>query len=195
MMMVELTAVPGAALPVAALAEHLRLARGFSDDGSQDATLERCLRAACAAIEARIGKALFERRFALTLLAWQSADEHVLPLAPIRRIDVVRLITRAGTELVVEDAGYLLQPDRHRPVLKAAGVRLPVPAQGGSIEVEFTAGYASDWGGIPADLQQAVMMLAAEYWGQEADAERGVPFAVAVLLEPHRPLRLWGMGQ
>ena len=127
MMMVELTAVPGAALPVAALAEHLRLARGFSDDGSQDATLERCLRAACAAIEARIGKALFERRFALTLLAWQSADEHVLPLAPIRRIDVVRLITRAGTELVVEDAGYLLQPDRHRPVLKAAGVRLPVP--------------------------------------------------------------------
>lgn len=195
MMMVELTAVPGTALPVAALAEHLRLARGFSDDGSQDATLERCLRAACAAIEARIGKALFARRFVLTLLEWQSADAHVLPLAPIARIEAVRMITRAGGEAVVDAVQYRLQPDRHRPVLMGTGARLPAPAQGGSIEVEFTAGFSTDWGGIPADLQQAVMILASEYWGQESAPERGIPFAVAVLLEPHRALRLRGAVQ
>jgi uncharacterized phiE125 gp8 family phage protein len=195
MMMVELTAVPSTALPVAALAEQLRLARGFSDDGSQDATLERCLRAACAAIEARIGKALFSRRFVLTLLEWQSEKAHLLPMAPVGQIEAVRTITRAGVEAVLDTVSYRLQPDRHRPLLVATGARLPEPMQGGSIEVEFTAGFALDWSGIPADLQQAVMILAGEYWGQESAAERGIPLAVAVLLEPHRALRLRGAVQ
>lgn len=195
MMMVELTAVPGTALPVAALAEQLRLARGFSDDGNQDQSLERCLRAALAAIEARIGKVVFARRFVLTLFGWQSAGAHVLPLAPIGQIDAVRLISRAGSETVVEPTLYRLRPDRHCPVLLAEGVRLPPPPPGGSIEVEFTAGFASDWPGIPADLQQAVLMLAAQFWGQEGTPDQGIPFAVSVLLEPHRAVRLRGAGQ
>lgn len=195
MMMVELTAVPSTVLPVAALAEHLRLARGFSDDGSQDQSLERCLRAALAAIEARIGKVLFARRFVLTLFGWQSAGAHVLPVAPIGQIEAVRLISRAGSETVVEPTLYRLQPDRHRPALLAERVRLPAPPQGGSIEVEFTAGFAPDWPGIPADLQQAVLMLAAQFWGQEGTPDQGIPFAVSVLLEPHRAVRLRGAGQ
>lgn len=194
MMMVELTTVPPAALPVAALSAHLRLAHGFSDDGTQDTTLERCLRAACAAIEARIGKALFTRRFVVTLLAWQSPKTHVLPLAPIVQIAAVRLVTRAGAETVVDPASYRLQPDRHRPVLMATGARLAVPAQGGSIEVEFVAGFGEDWGALPADLQQAVMILAAQYWAQDSAPEAGFPMSVAVLLEPHRPLRLRGVA-
>jgi uncharacterized phiE125 gp8 family phage protein len=194
MMMVELTSVPGAALPVAELAEHLRLARGFSDDGDQDAPLEGCLRAALSAIEARIGKALFSRRFALTLMMWHAAEAHVLPIAPVSAIDSVKLITRAGAETLVDPEDYTLRSDRHRPVVATTATKLPSPSQGGTIEVEFTAGYASDWAGIPADLKQAVLILAGEFWGQEMDAETGIPFAVSVLLEPHRMVRLRGVG-
>lgn len=190
MMMVELTAVPSAVLPVAALAEHLRLARGFSDDGSQDAVLERCLRAASAAVEARIGKALLERRFLLTLLAWQTPKGHVLPVAPVQEIEAIRLITRAGAETVLNPARYRLHPDRHRPQLVPMEAVLAEPVQGGSIEVVFRAGFSESWAGLPADLQQAVMLLAAQYWGQDAAPEQGMPLAVAVLLEPHRPVRL-----
>ena len=192
MMMVELTSVPSAALPVNELAEHLRLARGFSDDGSQDGQLESCLRAACSAIEARIGKALFQRRFALTLMAWQALDAHVLPLDPVVGIDSVKVISRAGAETQVDPAAYTLRPDRHRPVLEATTGTLPTPSQGGTIEVEFTAGHSADWAGIPAELKQAVLILAGEFWGQNQDAETGIPFAVSVLLEPHRPMRLRG---
>jgi len=195
MMMVELTSVPGVALPVAELAEQLRLARGFSDDGSQDAQLESCLRAALSGIEARIGKALFERRFVLTLMAWHAAAAHVLPLAPVRRIDSVKLITRAGAETLVDPARYQVRVDDHRPALAATGALLPAPGLGGTIEVEFTAGYAAEWTGIPADLRQAVLILAGEFWGQNMDAQTGIPFAVSVLLEPHRPVRLRGAGQ
>lgn len=195
MMMVELTSVPSAVLPVGELAEHLRLARGFSDDGSQDGQLESGLRAALSGIEARIGKALFERRFVLTLMAWNGAAVHALPLAPISRIDSVKLITRAGAETVVDPALYHLLPDGHRPGLAAAGHALPAPGMGGTIEVEFTAGYAVDWAGIPADLRQAVLILAGAFWGQNLDAQAGLPFAVSVLLEPHRAVRLRGAGR
>lgn len=190
MMMVELTSVPSAALPVNELADHLRLARGFSDDGSQDGQLEGCLRASLSAIEARIGKALFERRFALSLVAWHDPETHVLPIAPVRRIDSVKVITRAGTETLVDADAYSLRQDDHRPMLEAAGRQLPTPSQGGTIEVEFTAGFSADWSGLPADLKQAVLILAGEIWAQNMDAERGIPFSVSVLLEPHRPLRL-----
>lgn len=63
MMMVEMSSVSSALLPITELTDHLRLSSGFADDGSQDAQLESCLRAALAAIEARIGKALFRRGF------------------------------------------------------------------------------------------------------------------------------------
>lgn len=195
MMMVELTSVPGAELPVAELADHLRLAHGFSDDGSQDARLEGCLRAALSGIEARIGKALFQRRFVLTLMAWQSADRHALPLAPVSRIESVRLITRAGSETLVDAERYRLTPDGQRPALVATGTSLPGPGLGGTIEVEFTAGHAVEWTGIPADLRQAVLILAGEYWGQNLEGQAGIPFAVSVLLEPHRPVRLRGTAQ
>ena len=63
MMLTEMTTVPGAALPVQAFKDHLRLGTGFSDDGMQDGLIEAYLRAAIAAIEGRIGKVLIARRW------------------------------------------------------------------------------------------------------------------------------------
>ena len=194
MMMVELTSVPSAALPVDELAGHLRLARGFSDDGSQNAQIEACIRAATSAIEARIGKALFERRFALTLTAWHATDAHSLPIAPVSAIESVKVISRAGAETPVDSGVYYLRRDRHRPRLLAAGSTLPAPSMGGTIEVEFVAGFSVDWAGIPADLRQAVVILAGEFWGQDLQPDKGIPVSVSVLLEPHRSLRLHGVG-
>lgn len=192
MMMVELTSVSSAVLPVDDLADHLRLSRGFADDGVQDAQLEACLRAALSTIEARIGKALFERRFALTLTGWHGLSEHILPLAPVETIDSVKIINRAGSETLIDPDAYRLRMDRHRPALIANATSLPNPSQGGSIEIEFTAGFGDQWASIPGDLRQAVLILASAYWGQDLDLEAGMPAPVSVLLEPHRPLRLRG---
>jgi hypothetical protein len=57
--------------------------------------------------------------------------------------------------------------------------------------VEFTAGFSADWADLPADLKQAMLILAARL-GQDMDPEKGIPFAVSVLLEPYRALRLRG---
>ena len=47
---------------------------------------------------------------------------------------------------------------------------------------------------LPADLKQAMLILGGAFWGQDMDPEKGIPFAVSVLLEPYRALRLRGVG-
>ncbi|MEJ6391826.1 hypothetical protein V8J82_01080 [Gymnodinialimonas sp. 2305UL16-5] len=193
MIMVELTPVPSAVLPVSDLADHLRLASGFADDGSQNARLEQCLRAAMAAIEARIGKALFQRRFALTLThGWKALSGHGLPVAPVASIDGVRLIDGRGAETVLDPSSYGLRRDTHRPQIIATAAALPSPVQGGSIEIEVTAGFSADWIGIPADLREAMLSLASEYYDQDQGGSSMIPSHIAALIAPHRQMRLGG---
>ncbi|AHM04742.1 GTA protein ORFG06 [Roseibacterium elongatum DSM 19469] len=194
MMMVELTSAQSGVLPIAELADHLRLSRGFTDDADQDARLESCLRAAASAIEARTGKALFRRRFLLTIGHWSTDQAHRLPIAPVAAIDSLTLINRSGAETVIDPAAYHLQEDAHRPQLIATGMRLPPIPTGGSAEIAFTAGFADDWPVMPADLSQALLLLAGEFYGQNVNADEGIPFAVSVLIEPHRSVRLRGAG-
>ena len=193
MLMVEMSSVSSALLPITELTDHLRLASGFADDGSQDAQLESCLRAALAAIEARIGKALFQRGFSWHLSHWQSPQEQVLPVAPVTAIDSVKLVSRAGVETLLDPESYSLRVDAHRPAIVAVS-RLPSPSTGGSIEMEFTAGFGADWHGVPADLRQAVLLQAAEYYEANGTGAVGMACGVAVLIEPYRSVRMRGLG-
>lgn len=193
MMMVEMSSVSTALLPVTELTDHLRLSSGFADDGSQDAELESCLRAALAAIEARTGKALFRRGFSWHLSHWQNPREQALPVAPVVTLDSVKLVSRAGAETVLDPQAYSLRSDSHRPAIVATG-SLPNPSTGGSVEIEFTAGYGLDWHGIPADLRQAVLLQAAEYYEAKGTGEAGMACGVAVLIEPYRSVRMRGLS-
>lgn len=192
MMMVELTSVPSASLPVDALSSHLRLSSGFADDGSQDTLLEGCLRSAMAAIEARIGKVLLQRQFALTLVVWHNPASHGLPVAPISSIDSVKLIARNGAETIVDEDRYVLRADAHRPSIETVAGSLPTPPLGGTIEVTVTAGYGPNWEDIPADLQRALLGLASEYYNSGGAISPPIPGQVMALIEPYRQIRLRG---
>lgn len=192
MMTVEVTSIANSSLPVAELGHVLRLATGFGDDPAQEGQLQSCLRAAICAIEARIGKALFERRFSIQLSKWHSDSTHALPLAPVRAVEQVTLISRGGQETLLDPDRYRLAGDAHRPKLVAMGGRLPQPALGGSIEILLTAGYGPLWADIPADLRQAALILAGDFFNHAGQAQRDFNPAVAVLLEPYRVLRVTG---
>jgi uncharacterized phiE125 gp8 family phage protein len=193
-MLTDLTPVPAAALPVSDLAAYLRLSRGFADDGALDAHLEACLRSALAAVEARTGKAVFRRDFLLALPDWAGPDRQPLPVAPAVSVSSVTVLTRTGMATAVEAAALDLVADAHRPVLRPVSGRLPDPGPGGAVEIVFRAGYAETWSDLPPALRQAVLLLAAGFFAQDADAGGGVPATVAVLLEPFRSIRLRGAG-
>jgi uncharacterized phiE125 gp8 family phage protein len=197
MMLTEETPVPSAALPVEELKDHLRLGSGFADDALQDGLIESYLRAALAAIEGRIGKMLFRRRFLWVRDCW-GETEQALPVAPVSSIVSVTLVDAAGGEAVVPAASYRLIPDLHRPRLAGLGTSLPtVPAEG-QVRVVFDAGFGTAWADLPVDLRQAVLLLAAEFYEHRHDdgaQAAGLPFGVVTLIERWRTVRILGGGR
>jgi len=196
MMLVEQTTVPTAALPVAEFKDHLRLGTGFADDGVQDTVLEAYLRAAIATIEARTSKALITRSFSWTLTAWRDLAAQVLPVAPVSAITALSIFDRLGAEEVIDSGSFVLEPDLHRPRLVATGYMLPVIPVGGTAVIGFDAGFGATWSDVPADLRQAVKMLAALYYENRGTypGETAMPVAVAGLVARYRPVRLFGGG-
>ncbi|MDB6453235.1 head-tail connector protein [Falsirhodobacter sp. 20TX0035] len=188
MNLIEESPVAADALPIAALKEHLRLGTGFADDGLQDRLVESHLRAALATIEGRTGKALIARSFRLVLGHWRDGMSQALPLAPVASVQALRV---GGVE--VASAAWWLAEDMHRPRLVGRS-GLPVIPEGKSAEVVFTAGFGA-WEAVPADLAQAVMLLAAEYYEVRHEAGLRVsalPMQVATLIERWRIVRLLG---
>jgi uncharacterized phiE125 gp8 family phage protein len=193
----ELGVVPGAVLPVAALADHLRLGTAFEGAPLQAGLLESHLRAALAAVEGRIGKALILRRFRLGLERWRGDGAQALPVAPVAALVEVALVGADGGRVVLEPARFRLVADTHRPKLAAVAGALPVIATGGAVEITFEAGFGAAWADVPPDLAQAVMLLAAEFYEMRhdvGDRANGLPLAVQVLLERWRTVRVLGGG-
>ncbi|SHE56426.1 phage conserved hypothetical protein, phiE125 gp8 family [Ruegeria intermedia] len=196
MMLIEETAIADTALPVDQFKAHLRLGRGFAETSLQDDVLKGFLRAAMAAIEARTGKVLISRSFTWTLSRWRNDAGEVLPVAPVTRIDAVTLTDAQGAQQVVAPETYRLERDSQRPCLRPMGACLPSIPAGGEVTIALTAGMAADWGGLPADLGQAVLLLAAHYYEYRDETSLGdgcMPFGVTSLIQRYRMVR-FGAG-
>jgi len=195
MMLIEVTTVPDAALPVEEFKAHLRLGSGFGQDDVQDVVLVSFLRAAVAAIEARTGKALIERDFVMSVTGWRRGDAQVLPVAPVLAATALTAVDRAGARTDIAADLYWLERDTHQPRLRSVGHALPGVPEAGAIEIAFRAGFGVGWSDVPADLAQAVMLLAAHYYEfrHETTLSEGcMPFGVTSLIERHRVMRLGG---
>ncbi|RFP87619.1 hypothetical protein DZK27_11545 [Rhodobacteraceae bacterium 63075] len=199
MMLTEENRVPPEALPLDAFKAHLRLGTGFAETDLQDPVLESFLRAAMSAIEARTGKILIARDFTWTITAWRDDTGQALPVAPVTAITDVTYIKRDGEETPLAPNFYQLAEDAQRPqLMPVAGVLPAVPA-GGSVRVAFQAGFGASWEDLPADMAQAVLLLAAyyyEYRNETSMGENQMPFGVSSLIDRYRTVRLFaGAGQ
>lgn len=194
MMLIEETTVPDAALPVDEFKAHLRVGSGFGTDTLQDAVLSGFLRAAMAAIEARTGKMLLIRDFSWNLTMWRDLSAQTLPVAPVRVITGLEMVLRDGSRDPVANDLFWLEQDQSRPRVRSVGACLPAIPYAGAVVVNFQAGYGEVWGGIPADLRQAVMLLASHYYeyrNETALSDGCMPFGVTSLIERYKVMRLW----
>jgi uncharacterized phiE125 gp8 family phage protein len=150
-----------------------------------------------AAIEARTGKVLIERSFAWSLTFWRDASAQSLPVAPVAQVTRVALVSRDGGQEDVDPVRYWLERDSQRPRLRSAGPSLPQVPSAGAVLIEFEAGIAANWDGLPVDLQQAVLMLAAHFYEYRHDtalSDGCMPFGVSSLIERYKGLRLRAGG-
>lgn len=184
-----------AALPVAGLRAQLRLGTGFADEASQDSELAGFLGAAIRVIEARTGKALLSRSLRLVLQGWRWPDAQALPLAPVLGLEAVLMRRADDSAVTVDPARYRLKADRHRPQIVATGGMLPRVPHGGQVEIDFVAGFGPAWADVPADLAQAVLLLAGEYYAARGGERPDLPASVAGLLAGWQALRLSAGGR
>lgn len=197
MKLVDLTGIATIDLPIAAFRSHLRLGTGFADDALQDPVLEAALRAALAAIEGRTGKVLIERSFRWVVSAWRCPSVQALPVAPVTAVTSVVTVSRSGDVTAASLAEVVLEEDLHRPQLRAAGRALPAIPVHGVAEVTFTAGFSPTWAGLPADLAQAVLLLAAHFYElrhEDPGSDGNMPYGVSSLIERYRTVRILGGG-
>ncbi|MEL6336865.1 MAG: hypothetical protein AAFQ88_09500 [Pseudomonadota bacterium] len=178
--------------PLAAYKEHLRLSHGFGDEGGEDALLSGYLAAAVAVIERRTGRALGRRAFSLAVSRLGPEGCVVLPVGPVETISDATL-EAGGAATPLDVSGWSVAPGSTRQAVSRSGAPLPSVPPGGVLRLGFDAGLAADWDGVPADLAQAVMMLAADFHarrGTERDGDEGLPAPVIALTAPWRPARL-----
>ncbi|GMG81230.1 hypothetical protein LNKW23_04420 [Paralimibaculum aggregatum] len=183
--MYELTEITEpAALPVehSALEAHLRLGTGFAEPSGEAVLLDRYLAAATAEIEARTGLALVAREFRLTVTRWGPGGCLVLPVGPVSALGAATL---AGQPL----SGLSLAPGRLRQVVSRAGAALPPIPPGSTAEIAFTAGFGPGAADVPADLAQAVLLVAAHLYDDRPGGAAMAP-EIDRLIARHRALRL-----
>lgn len=196
--MVEETIVPEAALPVAGFKAHLRLGSGFAEDSLQDVVLVGFLRAAMAAIEGRTGRLLLERSLVWQTESWRQPDRVTLPVAPVRAVTAFEIVDGAGVAVVVDPAVWRLAPGGQSGTVVATTGAMPVIPANGYARIALVAGYGPTWADVPADLAQAMLMLAAHYYEYRSDTALGagcMPFGVTALIERYRQVRLTLGGQ
>ena len=194
MNLIEETAIPAEAIPLAPFRAHLRMGTGFGEDTLQDGVLEGFLRAAIATVESRTGKVLVARNFVVEVNRWRDPLAQVLPVAPVRAVtEVVRVDADGGETPVTE--GWWLARDAQRPALRATGTALPAVPARGSVRIRLVAGMGDTLGELPADLVQAVFLLAAHYYEyrDETSLSAGcMPFGATSLLARYVTPRLSG---
>lgn len=98
--------------------------------------------------------------------------------------------------VLIDPENWSVLRDSQRPRLVGRfGRNLPRIPRSGHAEIRFTAGYGDSWSDVPADLRQAVFLLAAHFYERRSEGVVSgtmVPFGVLVLIEAYRTTRIGG---
>lgn len=169
---------------------HLRI-----DSSDEDALIGKLIVAARLTVEAASGCELISQRWRVALDRWPRDGIVRLPLKPIISCDAARVFTSATTSVTLSSADLYVDAFASPPrlVLTAAP---PDPGRSASgIEIDLTVGFGATASSVPADLRQAVTLLAARWFERRGDdpqdnREQPLPPDVVALIAPHRMARL-----
>lgn len=161
------------------LKAHLR-----KTDSSEDTLLAAYLAAAIRAVENHSGHVLAQRAVVDTFTAWGTVLR--LRHQPIAAEPTIEYVNSDGD--TVDYEGFVFRNAVYPATIEPpSGVSFPALGANGTIAVSYTAGY--DAGEVPADLNQAVLQLAAHWFVNRelggADADE-LPFMVTDLCKPYR---------
>lgn len=182
-------ATPPAALPVtlAEIKAHLRVLHA-----SEDALIERYVRAAVAQAENMTGRSLITRGLTVACDALPYGRRPLVLLRPpVTAVNSLRYLDADGIEQTMAGATLTLVPSlTTAEIVPASGnwpASTPAPR---SVVISYTAGYGAAGSDVPEDLRAAIFLLAEHhYYHRSAVADTSmsvVPLGVEALLSPYR---------
>lgn len=177
-------------LTVEEAAKHLRV------DGQDELDYVSALIAvARSQVEERLGRALLNQTWELSLDGFPACDRIVLPRAPLSSVTSVTYVAGDGTSTTWNSADYVVKtfagPTAPRGTLTLAyGASWPVPrSQRDCVAVRFVAGYGADAASVPKPIRQAMLLILADLYEQRQDVVTGTIVnsvrAADALLQPY----------
>ncbi|MBX8801019.1 hypothetical protein HBA92_09660 [Ochrobactrum sp. MR28] len=171
----------------ALLRDFLRLPLGQEED-----LLERLIRTAREVIEQHCNLVMLQQCWHLQLANWPQSGRIALYKAPVISIDKVQGFAADGSEVLFSEDDWRLDTESRPQRLYLR--RPPNITIARGLEIELTAGLASEPPGLPETLRHACVILAAHLYDNRNSAEAGglmtsLPDMVAQLVAPW--LRRW----
>jgi uncharacterized phiE125 gp8 family phage protein len=159
------------------------------DDAAEDAFLATLITAARRHVEDLSGRRLIEQSWRLTVPAWPRQEVVTIPLAPVMRVERVRLLDLEGRSLDLAPALYRL--DRADPPRLRIDPSAHRPGRAHhDIAIDIVAGYGATAADVPPPLVQAIRMLVARWFEHRGDSSAHLPEDASALIAPYRRRRI-----
>ncbi|WP_237155546.1 head-tail connector protein [Oryzibacter oryziterrae] len=174
-------------ITLAELKAHLNL-----DGSGEDEVLTTLVVVARATIERLTGKLLLTQSWRITLDRLPPGGMLRLPLGPVQTVSAVRVYDAYGTATTWPGSSYTLDLVGE-PARLLFNDSLPNPGKRlNGIEIDVVAGFGATAASVPAELVQAVKLLAAHWYATRGDGPNAssVPDDVLALALGHRGLKL-----
>ena len=191
MSLVVVTPAAASPLGLQTFKDHLHIT-----DNTEDTMLALYLAAAVRWVEAYIKRPLITRTMKQKLATFPVAGTIELPLAPVTALTFVKYYDAAGTLVTFSDTNYwTVLGDEDRPglvVLKGASMWPTLQEDRPlAVEITFVCGYGAASTDVPAEIRNAILILAAHLYEARIKEVTGTivskyEFSVNALLAPRR---------
>ena len=167
------------------------------DGADDDILVSSLITAARIYIETTTAKILLLQNWSLFKDKWPSSGVLHLPLSPVQSIDEVRLYNLDESHSVLDVSEYAKDLISTQPRIKLLSQHLSQSPSAplNHIEVQFTAGFGAAESDVPADLRQALLMLAAHWYEQREPVGFGssfneIPLSISAVLEKYKAFKV-----
>lgn len=179
MTLINLTTPTALALSLSTLKAHLRL-----DGTEEDSLLTQYIDAATQQVEHASHTRLIQRT--VRYVAPRAEVIHV-PVGPLVSVESVTLKSAGGEDVSIPLAQVEVDTTRGTLTLLEGTYGLYAAAQ---VQLDIIVGFGADESAIPADLAQAVLMLASDMYQKRGAGEGGISPQVRALCVPYQKLNL-----
>ena len=162
------------------------------DESADNALVQSLICAARQLAESFTRRVFITQTWKMYLDAWPCETAIEVPKAPLVSVTHIKTYDDSDVATVWPSSNYFVDTATKpgRIALRNAA-SWPQPSRlSNGIEIQFVAGYGPAPSDVPAQIKQAILLIAAHLYEHRGDANVELPETVCTLLTPHKDWRV-----